>query len=376
MVFQGRSRARRWLGNIRFTLGALHQVWQQRRYAARVAVYPADSAPPPDPDAPAAAPDARPYQEQRDDTGGTEPDGALQHDGPYQPPGHMRTRSAEQTALQPSSMQQHREQRQPQNSSSRGCLSALCRPGPPTPILDALGDAADVDLEAIAQQHPVRESFPAPCCLTQAHSLMHREWLAGMHALAHAYRAAIRKQFHPCSCMHIQTTSTTTHTGVMLLSDYNAGLAPGACAGDSLLRSSEPAAAGPHLPHGAARRLRDRHGPHALPAEAHWCSLLPGRASTDLCGPGRTLHSLQATCLLSGRVMSPDTCERRDGIGHPARCAPDAGCLDVMHVPDLASRSEALDFLHYLEVGKHLNLETVRLDKAAALIIEPLSSGG
>ena len=46
-----------------------------------------------------------------------------------------------------------------------------------------------------------------------------------------------------------------------------------------------------------------------------------------------------------------------------------------MHVPDLASRGEALDFLHYLENGQHLNLDSVHLDKAAALIIEPLSSG-
>ena len=52
-----------------------------------------------------------------------------------------------------------------------------------------------------------------------------------------------------------------------------------------------------------------------------------------------------------------------------------AGCLDVMYVAQLASRSEALDFLHYLETGQHLGLPSVRLEKAAALIIEPLSAG-
>ena len=81
---------RRWLGNIRFTLGALHQVWQQRRYAARVAVYPADPAPPPSPKPPAAAPDLRTDSAQNE-PGYAEHDQALQGDSPYQPPRHMRT---------------------------------------------------------------------------------------------------------------------------------------------------------------------------------------------------------------------------------------------------------------------------------------------
>jgi hypothetical protein len=44
--------------------------------------------------------------------------------------------------------------RQPGDRAST--LSELCRQGPPTPNLDALGAAEDVDLEAIAAQHPVR----------------------------------------------------------------------------------------------------------------------------------------------------------------------------------------------------------------------------
>jgi hypothetical protein len=46
-----------------------------------------------------------------------------------------------------------------------------------------------------------------------------------------------------------------------------------------------------------------------------------------------------------------------------------------MYVARLASRSAALDFLHYLETGQHLGLPAVRLEKAAALIVEPLSPG-
>lgn len=52
-----------------------------------------------------------------------------------------------------------------------------------------------------------------------------------------------------------------------------------------------------------------------------------------------------------------------------------AGCLDVMYVPELATRREGLDFLDCLEKGTHLQLPTVRLEKAAALIIEPHSTG-
>ena len=172
---------RRWLGNIRFTLGALHQVWQQRRYAARVAVYPADPAPPPSPKPPAAAPDLRTDSAQNE-PGYAEHDQALQGDSPYQPPRHMRTRSEEQRSLQLCSMQQQRQQ----SGGSGIVLSELCRQGPPTPILDALGDAANVDLEAITQQHPVRIA----CCRLQAQSLMHGPGqLACMH-LPHACSAS------------------------------------------------------------------------------------------------------------------------------------------------------------------------------------------
>lgn len=52
-----------------------------------------------------------------------------------------------------------------------------------------------------------------------------------------------------------------------------------------------------------------------------------------------------------------------------------AGCLDLMYIEDLKSRKEGLEFLDAIGKGKHLESTKCRLEKVAALIIDPLSPG-
>ena len=52
-----------------------------------------------------------------------------------------------------------------------------------------------------------------------------------------------------------------------------------------------------------------------------------------------------------------------------------AGCLDVMYVPEIASRMQGLEWLDVLGKGKHLEGDLTHLRKASAMIIEPHSSG-
>ena len=47
----------------------------------------------------------------------------------------------------------------------------------------------------------------------------------------------------------------------------------------------------------------------------------------------------------------------------------------MMYVPSLASRRQGLDMLDDLEKGRHLDLPFMHLEKCAALIIEPQSTG-
>ncbi len=144
----GAASGNRWVGDFRFTLGALYEVWRQKRYAARVAFLPAASSaaaqdmhpaakdatvPPPNQAAPAA------------DTWQSSPaadNSVMVKDGSV----HGRHDSAQQA-------QRVQAGNGPQQRGD--LLSDLCPGGPPTPALDALGRAAELDLDNIAERHSV-----------------------------------------------------------------------------------------------------------------------------------------------------------------------------------------------------------------------------
>ena len=139
------------MGNFRFTLGALYEVWRRKRYAARVAFLPATSsaatqdtqpaakdttAPPPN----QAAPAADGWQ-----SSAAAGNNVMVEDGGL-PGRHDSTQEAQEVHAGDG----------PQHGRHRGdLLSDLCPGGPPIPALDALGRAAELELDSIAERHPV-----------------------------------------------------------------------------------------------------------------------------------------------------------------------------------------------------------------------------
>ena len=142
------------MGNFRFTLGALYEVWRRKRYAARVAFLPVTSSQAAqDTHTAAKGPSPLPFNHTAPAADGWHSSAAagnsVSGDGGSLTGRHGSTHVA----------QQAHAGNGPRNGTPSGdLLSKLCPGGPPTPALDALGRAAELDLDSIAERHPVRAS--------------------------------------------------------------------------------------------------------------------------------------------------------------------------------------------------------------------------
>lgn len=240
---------RRWVGNFRFTLGALYEIWRRKRYAARVAFLPVTLA--------AAAQVTQPGA--KDSTSSPPPLTAPAADDRQRSHAAGNSVSGDDGSQsgRPESTQAGRQFHAgvgPQNGVQHGeLLSELCPGGPPTPALDALGRAAELDLDSIMERHPVSASFPCVAILEKMILT-----LTGSQVYTEAQEEVQGNCCHarmPCFVGAVDVRSFLWRRRFSRQYCVAAGLAAVTRSGDSLLCRGQPAKAGFHLQHRAEGRL-------------------------------------------------------------------------------------------------------------------------